>query len=66
MGSGVALFDYDGDGDLDVFLVQAGTLDGSPASGAPTSRLSATTSRSRRTAGARCTSPTSPSGPASG
>jgi len=27
MGSGVALLDYDNDGDLDVFLVQSGTLD---------------------------------------
>src|SRR3954463_2214972 len=26
MGSGVALFDYDNDGDLDVFLVQGGSL----------------------------------------
>lgn len=32
MGSGVALFDYDGDGDLDVFFVQSMALD----SGAPT------------------------------
>jgi hypothetical protein len=29
MGAGVALFDYDNDGDLDVFLVQGGPLDGS-------------------------------------
>ena len=28
MGAGVALFDYDNDGDLDVFLVQSGAIDG--------------------------------------
>jgi len=42
MGAGVALFDYDNDGDLDVFLVQDGPLNGSaPASSpnSPTSRL---------------------------
>jgi hypothetical protein len=43
MGSGVALFDYDNDGDLDVFLVQGGALepsaDGAGAAQAPTSRL---------------------------
>src|SRR5262249_57505089 len=27
MGSGVALFDYDGDGDLDVYLIQGALLD---------------------------------------
>ncbi|MBI3470307.1 MAG: CRTAC1 family protein [Candidatus Solibacter usitatus] len=31
MGAGVALFDYDNDGDLDVFLVQGMPLDGSAA-----------------------------------
>jgi hypothetical protein len=36
MGAGVALFDFDNDGDLDVFLVQGGALDGS---GPTTSRL---------------------------
>src|SRR5439155_1749696 len=39
MGSGVALFDYDNDGDLDVFLVQGGPLVPGGATGAPTSRL---------------------------
>jgi hypothetical protein len=41
MGAGVALFDYDNDGDLDVFLVQGGSLDpeSKPASPDVTSRL---------------------------
>jgi len=42
MGAGVALFDYDNDGDLDVFVVQDGPLDNaSPGAtpGYPTSRL---------------------------
>jgi len=40
MGAGVALFDYDNDGDLDVFFVQGGPLDpaSSPRTG-PSSRL---------------------------
>ncbi len=40
MGAGVALFDYDNDGDLDVFLVQGGPLGDTPSGrDAPTSRL---------------------------
>jgi hypothetical protein len=42
MGSGVALFDYDNDGDLDVFIVQGSSLDavpGASAGAAATSRL---------------------------
>ena len=40
IGAGVALFDYDNDGDLDVFLVQGGPLDSSDPTAEPrTSRL---------------------------
>jgi hypothetical protein len=38
MGAGVALLDYDGDGDLDVFLVDSGSIGGA-AAGSGTSRL---------------------------
>ncbi|MEE8467529.1 MAG: VCBS repeat-containing protein, partial [Planctomycetota bacterium] len=39
MGGGVALFDYDGDGDLDVYLVQSGHLDLQEGERQPTNRL---------------------------
>jgi enediyne biosynthesis protein E4 len=40
MGSGVALFDYDGDGDLDIFLVQGAPIDGGRGSDAGVPRTS--------------------------
>ena len=41
MGAGVALFDYDNDGDLDVFLVQSGPIEGNstPRTSGPSCRL---------------------------
>ncbi|MCY4188008.1 MAG: CRTAC1 family protein [Bryobacterales bacterium] len=38
-GSGVAFFDYDGDADLDAFLVNGSRLEGFPAGDAPSNRL---------------------------
>ena len=48
MGAGVALFDYDNDGDLDVFLVQGGALDGSGPATSRLFRTGATVSRPRK------------------
>ena len=47
MGAGVALFDYDNDGDLDVLLLQGGALDAAAGKGAPgpATACSATISR---------------------
>jgi hypothetical protein len=39
IGTGVALIDYDLDGDLDIFQVQASALDGFPGQPAPTDHL---------------------------
>jgi hypothetical protein len=38
-GSGAAAFDYDGDGWIDIFLVNGSTLEGFPQGSAPTSHL---------------------------
>ena len=38
-GTGVAMFDYDGDGRVDLFFVNGSTLEGFPAGAEPTNRL---------------------------
>ena len=57
-GSGAALFDYDNDGDLDVWLVQGGSVDRPARRRRWRPSATATTSRSVRTERARCGSPT--------
>ena len=58
MGAGVALFDYDNDGDLDVFLVQSGALDGGRERSRRLPPVSQRSDGRARTAGERCASPT--------
>ena len=56
MSSGAALFDYDNDGDLDLYIVNGWTLEGFPPGAGPTSRLY------RNEGGWRFTDVTAPAG----